>query len=233
MKYRLIVTAIAFLFLIICYAYADTGQPVASSSLPTIMISYQWFCIKNSEFKCIWADNTNSLIKIDKSIRALDLQIPLRLAFTHEAFLVQVDGARQKYGYSPNDGNDLPDSKIPYESCIFVTTPLASMDNRILCLLSSVSPERLTIFSIDNRLNCKSLFDSLKYKLVENDRIGSIYSIKVVNSSCFIMEERYSPQLHGDFEEGRKRSYMLNIVDGEIKLLYIDEEARNKIEAQH
>jgi hypothetical protein len=181
--------------------------PKGHEILPAIITTYGLFCSHYNDFKCIETENNNFITKLDKNINSLSGSISTRFAFVTRNFIVQND---KDYftGFVRGKKNNKGLYEIPWESLLFVTEPIASLENRILVILSSVSPAQTTIFSVDSSLKTELLFDS--FKNVKGVEIGAIYYIRVLDKNKFLMEARIKPAYTDLYKKGY-RTYLLEI----------------------
>jgi len=76
------------------------------------------------------------------------------------------------------------------EALLFVSSELNHDNKESLVFISSVSPARFTVFSIDKSYNIKILYDTFQKNILRNTSIGSIENIEVVKKGVFIASER-------------------------------------------
>lgn len=198
----------------------------SESSLPGLIVAYGLYCARYDEFKLLGSNPQNVLIMLGKNINALPGGISTGLAFAHRAFVVQNEIEGHLSGFLRVRDKTLEGSKVPFESILFVTTPIASYENRILVILSSVSPERTTIFSVDKNLKVELLYDSIHKNYFDDKKttVGSIYNVEVVEPGKFLLQERMEPGGRGFLSPYKNRSFMIDIAKGsfEISLITAD-----------
>lgn len=168
--------------------------------LPSIIISYYLYIKRYPEFKSLESTPQNILIKLRKNLDALSLGITHDISFVHMAFIVQNNIQGHVSGYFRIKNKTLKESGVPYESMLFVTTPIESFGNRVLVIISSVSPERTTIFSVGNNLSTELLYDTFDKNDIKNkeemlssgstDSMYSIFNVRVEKPGVFLLEER-------------------------------------------
>ncbi len=195
-------------------------SPFSANELPSLIISYGVICSRFNEFEEIINIPTNVFHRLDNNIKKISPGICTGLGFAHSTYIVQSDIPNQQYGYLiPSDESSTIET-IPFENILFVTTPIKEMNNKVLVILSEVSPDRTAIFSIDNTLNVELLYDSFD-KNIFKTTIGSIFNIRIEQSGIFLLRERIVPGGKGFFEP-YKRTLIINASSGtfELRLLH-------------
>ena len=152
---------------------------------------------------------------LNKKLEQLNTDIPARLVFVKYVFISQANIPGHTSGFPVQKEERINKSSIPFETILFVTTPVESLGNKILVILSSVSPEQTRIFTIDTEYNVELLFDSFKKNPFKNTTIGSIHSMRVEKADEFVLEER-SGRISSE-----ARSISLTISNGDVKLKFI------------
>ncbi len=207
-KMKIIVLIIA-LFCINVPAFASNlRSDMLLDELPSVIIAYSLFSSYYQDFKSLWSSNEKPwfLDKLQAALSELNCDIDLRLAFTHESYIVRSNTIRTFLS--------VDSIKSELKSVLFVTTPIKSYDNKILVILSSVSPERTTIIAIDNELGAELLYDSFNL-LVENVKMCSIHSIRIEESDSFILEEK---SVSSCPMTNTRRSFSITFPNGTFKL---------------
>lgn len=198
-------------------------SPFSANELPSLIISYGVLCSRFNEFEEIINTPTNVFHRLDNNIKKISPGIRTGLGFAHSTYIVQSDIPNQQYGYLiPSDESSTIET-IPFENILFVTTPIKEMNNKVLVILSEVSPDRTAIFSVDNTLNAELLYDSFDKNifLERKTAIGSIINIRIEQSGIFLLRERIVPGGKGFFEPYR-RTLIINASSGtfELRLLH-------------
>jgi hypothetical protein len=193
-----------------------------SEELPSVVISYGLFCARYDSFKSLGSNPQNVLIKLGKNIDALPGGISTTLAFAHRSFIVQNNLKDQFSGFVRVDKKTLEASNVPFESLLFVTTPLESFGNRVLVILSSVSPEQTTIFSVDKNLNVELLYDSINKNKISNVKnsttLGSVYGVRVIRPGYFLLDERMEPGGRGLIPPTENRTFAVDVTKGAFEI---------------
>jgi len=201
----------------VCQSFAnDEDFKISPRELPSLIIAYNFCTAYYPYFKGLWESTDQQPFMIKKLsaefTRFKTLGIERRLLFTHRAFIVQNDISNHISGF-PSTEIPPKDLIVPFESIIFVTTPIASINDKVLVILSSVSPERTTIMAIDSYLNIAVLYDS--YAADNKITICSIYSVRVLKAGVFVIAERSNNRCSLKEE---KRSFILDLSSGVLKL---------------
>ncbi|MBI4650811.1 hypothetical protein HY745_05900 [Candidatus Desantisbacteria bacterium] len=216
---------ISVLFLNLKISYATNAVSIELSDLPAIGIAYNIFCSRYNEFQPLESKLDNVLIKLSNNIDKLTLDIPTRMAFTHLAFIVQNNITDHYSGFARVKDKTLEESKVPFESILFVTTPFESIGNRILLILSSVSPERTSIVAVDNKLNIELIYDSFSKNEIKNMKeikgttnVGSLYSVQVQKPGVLLLQERMEPGGYGFVSPYKNRIFILDVTKMKVEI---------------
>ncbi len=197
-------------------------EEYSSEELPSIVVSYGLFCARYDSFKLLESNPHNVLIKLGKNIDTLPGGISTGLAFAHRAFIVQNNINNQISGFVRDDKKSLEASNVPFESLLFITTPIESFGNRVLVILSSVSPEQTTIFAVDKKINVELLYDSINKNKITNIKnsttLGSIYGVHVIRPGYFLLEERMEPGGRGLLSPTENRTFVVDVTKGIFEL---------------
>jgi hypothetical protein len=198
------------------FALSSFMKKFSPEELPNIIISYNLSVSYYNDFSCLWQLNERShfFSKLHSEFESLSCNIDTRMSFTHLAFISQNNIEGHFSGLIPKQANKIKEPKVPHENILFVTTPIESLGNSILVLLSSVSPERTTVMSIDNMLNVNLLYDSYEEKLPYKI-ICSISSILVIKPGIFKLEERKSGRCS---PSDLKRNILIDVSSGDFKI---------------
>jgi hypothetical protein len=124
---------------------------------------------------------------------SLNCDIPTRLSFPHKAFIVPSFPVGQWIGFVRTA--ETP----PEEGTLFVTEPRRTKMPRVLVVLSSVAPERTTVFSIEERDGgyvSSLVYDSFKKGKIRNANhtvIGAVTAVSVGNGDEILLREWAEP----------------------------------------
>lgn len=215
--------------ILIILVFLGSGNAISSprvdaSRLPLVFLGYAYKvaedvprAVENSASRKISDTELDKLLGpelsiLNENLEQLSVGIPLEIAFVKHVFISQTNIPGHASGFPAQNEEASDKPSIPYESTLFVTTPIESLGDKILVILSSVSPERTRIFTIDAEYNAELVFDAVNKNHFENTTIGSIHSMRVVKADKFILEAR----------SGRvslePRSFSISISNGDIKI---------------
>lgn len=196
---------------------------ISNEELPSVVIAYSLFCARYDEFKSLESNTQNALIKLRKNIDALPGGISTGLVFAHRAFILQNLEGRSE-GFVRMKNKTLEESNIPFESILFVTTPIESFGNRVLLILSAVSPETTEIIAIDSKLRSELLYSSFNKNDIKNikevkgtPQVGSIFCIKVIKPGVFELQERLEPGGRGFASPYESRTFIVDVTTGKFE----------------
>jgi hypothetical protein len=196
-----------------------------NEELPMIVIAYNMLCSRYESFKCLESSPKNPLIKMKTNIDAFESGISTVMAFTHLAFTTENNIEGHMSGFIRVNNKTLEESCVPFTNILFVTTPIKSYNNHILVILSSVSPDRTTVFSVGKRLDVNLLYDSFMKNEIKNAMdikgtrtIGSIYGIRVLKPGSFLLQERMEPGALGFAPPYKNRIFRIDVTKGSFEI---------------
>jgi len=154
------------------------------AELPKLIAGYSAVISYADQFHDIWK-STNIFSKLNNEFDKLSCNIPVRIGFTKSLFIFQADisnyfSGRQEGYYSSGEIE---------EGTLFISTPISGQDNKVLLILSSVSPARLTIMLVDPHLNVELMYDTFNPQNTPKETICFISSVRVINSGKFEIKE--------------------------------------------
>jgi hypothetical protein len=118
---------------------------------------------------------------LESSLENLGVDLPRKLAFVRQAFVVQPREVASKI--TGHKGI----------SSLYITEAIPNLGGRIVAILSSSSPEDTSIFTIDDRLNANLVYDSINANRFANDKhcdpLGQITSVRVSREGLISLEE--------------------------------------------
>jgi len=216
MRKTRIVGAPASSFLLGVCCLLGQGQPgnhhsvAAGPSLPEALIAYGFLRSNYADFdKLLMSSSTFAAARdmeaLQTALDSLSCDVPARLAFPHRDLVLASSAATAWMGFptkaqSPSE-----------EGTLFVLQPLPSAPQRTLAVLSSVAPERSTVFWLgaDKRGYVGALvydsFNKGKVKNAPETVMGSVISVRVDESGAILLKERAEPgsRPHAMGETGR------------------------------
>jgi hypothetical protein len=180
----------------ISYGIEDTGKDttsiifgVAKKINDSIIVHYETTKKTDvSDLKIVEAKLLEHTEFINKKKVSLDLAT--LIAFCAEAFYLNDNVKNKPVGYLPKKSTVDEKPSTPMEALLFVSSELNHDNKESLVFISSVSPARFTVFSIDKSYNIKILYDTFQKNILRNTSIGSIENIEVVKKGVFIASER-------------------------------------------
>jgi len=129
---------------------APSTVEVAPNELPMLLISYAYSISRDVEITAAVETPLGRTYRaLEQRLEGLRVDLPTKLGFVHEAFVVQ-----------PRTVGSRAIGK-PGESTLYVTEPLPQFGEAVVVVVSSVSPEMTTVFQVDRQLNVRLIYDSL------------------------------------------------------------------------
>jgi hypothetical protein len=188
------------------------GALIAYTYLSSNYVSFRQFLEGDSEFE--WRIEFR---RLEASLEKLDCDLARRSSFVRFAFTIQGDTPGQEAGFRRFEGKTLEESHVPFDGVLYVTSPLQAIGGKIVVIMSSVSPERTTAFTIDEQLGVNLLYDS--YKAVSSGTVipmGSVYRVRVQNPGLFMLDERMILGGRGHFSATDNRRFLLDVMKGSL-----------------
>ena len=118
----------------VCLSEVTSTPSMNPSALPMLIITYAYDLAYDPTATLKTASTLNSL---DTALVALNADVPRGLGFVKNVFVIQPGISGNRYASEPD------------VSTLYVTPPLPRLGNRSLALVSSVSPESTTIFTLN------------------------------------------------------------------------------------
>lgn len=212
----IIIIALCLILIIGCSTPLVCNSPICCKRLPSAIISYI-FLLQN--FSCT-PENLRVLQKNeyfrDKYLRKLHQEFQrINLWPTYKcAFIIDSCNPEFCCQYIPKQ-NDC-DS---FNEILFVTTPIQTYSNQVLVFISHVSPNGLTILSIDNNCKINIIYDWLE-KPGRFGYIGPICKVQTKKEGCFLLTECWQSdslkKWYGD------RIFQLTVTNGNINIIYYE-----------
>jgi hypothetical protein len=144
-------------------------------------------------------------ISLELSLDSLHADIPRKLAFVREAFVVQPEIVGNKItGHHQN-------------ATLYVTTPVPDLQGGIVAILSSDSPQATTVFLVDGQLKAELVYDSTRAnRFVDDlacDPMGQVISIRTSASGHLLLQE-----LNAHWSSKKSRRFDLDLTGHAPKL---------------
>jgi hypothetical protein len=130
---------------------------------------------------------------LNDALNSLDCDVPIRLGFPHRVFVVPSLPVGQWIGFVRTA--DTP----PDEGTLFVTEPLRTKPERVLVVLSSVSPERTTVFWVERSVQGYAsglVYDSFKKGKISNENhtaMGAVTAVSAGEGEEILLKEWAEP----------------------------------------
>lgn len=182
-------------------SFANGAQEVEPKMLPMLLIQYAFssgYSGAPQGVKLLQLQELNQALEIKLTGTGFDL--PTRLAFVGESFVVQQHSVGNKYiGFKT-------------DSVLYVTTPINAVGGKVIAIVSSSGPERTTIFELGRDLDVIPVYDSIGLNKFDGamrcDPIGHIDSVIVSNDQTLLLNESST-----HFSD-KKRQFLLKIING-------------------
>ncbi len=186
----------------------------------SIIVHHDTTKISDSDLKKAEDKLFNHSEVIDNKKTSFDLAT--RIAFCKEAFFLNDNEKNKPIGYLPIKSTEDVKPSTAMETLLFVSNELNHDNGEILVFISSVSPARLTVFSIDRSLHINILYDTFQKNILRHTSIGSIENIAVINKGVFeaserndILNERLWPTPRKILITRDKDEFKIEIIGGE------------------
>lgn len=203
---------VACLFLCCVGSVSATDMPkVDRDMLPMLFMQYAFdLAHAGSTVKSPAVGETNVLVDIQKSfemsLEKLGVDIPVKLGFVRQAFIVQPDVTGNRYVGRRG------------VSTLYVTTPIHSFQDRVIVVISSTSPEATTVIAMDDQLRAKLIYDSVfenrfsgKYAC---DPMGQVTSIRISQTGVLNFQES---NVHWSNKRSRSFTLDMNVSNPEMQ----------------
>jgi hypothetical protein len=194
----------------------------ASIGLAGAIIGYAQMVSTYRDFVQVLSGPTSSRFVEDwKALSAaldtLPCDVNTRLAFTHRWYTVQPDLVGQRVGLPAAIGEAQRTGQAAEEDILFVAAPLPGNPDAVLAVLSSASPSRLSIFTIDSQHRATLIYDSLNKPRVPgvDTPLGSMYQVAVERDRLVLYE---AVALGGRFAQAPdKRTFAVDLNTLQVK----------------
>ena len=185
-------------------------QTIQSSEIPSAVVSCSFVASYAKQFNSVLgAEGVNPIGDLLGRLEGLQCDIGTRLAFTHHDFIVQMDTTGSYSGFH---------DESTQESALFVTSPIAEFGDKSIVIVSSVSPERISVVGVDSHLNAELLYDTIRKPSLSKGaavNICSVYGLEVVAPGRLLMLERDTGRCG---PQGAKRKFLLDVSRGAFSL---------------
>lgn len=163
----------------VCLSEVTSTPSMNPSALPMLIITYAYDLAYDPTATLKTGSTLNSL---DTALVALNADVPRGLGFVKNVFVIQPGISGNRYASEPD------------VSTLYVTPPLPRLGNRSLALVSSVSPESTTIFTLDAGMHAQLVYDSLTANVFSGGRVcdpmGQVPMVTISSTGVLILHER-------------------------------------------
>lgn len=134
-----------------------------------------------------------NLQALDSALKSLDCDVPTRIALPHKALILPSSPMEQWFGFARPGGRNSPD-----RGWLFVTQSSGTGSGRVLVVLSSASPDRTTVFWLEETgtgYSAKLLYDSLKKGKISNatTMVGAATEVKIEKTGEVLLKDWGEP----------------------------------------
>jgi hypothetical protein len=201
---------------------------IESAKLPAFILAYTFIVSSQPQQFAAQVDAAaeGSLFaefkQFESQLAKINPDLPTGLSFVKSVFIVQSAPAGTVAGFVRKPGKTLEQSGVPFESMLFVSTPIPALGNRVIMILSSVSPERTVMVTVDAALQTDLVYDSFLRSTPKTIRrpvpIGSLYAVRTQGPGRFLLQERMVPGGRGFVSPKMNRVFVLRIAQEKIEL---------------
>ncbi len=169
---------------------SDVAQPqrviaVAPDALPMLTISYAFSLGEGAENRGNAIAAASPLGRtygvFESSLEQLHVDLPTKLAFVQEAYVVQPELVGSRVAGTHGRGT------------LYITTPIHALGDWSVVIVSSVSPESTTVLEVDGRLHTKLIYDSISANQLlagsSCDPLGQINGIQILQPGHLLLTE--------------------------------------------
>ncbi len=187
--------------------------------LPRLLVAFSYYISNYSDFEKQFELNNQEPLCLKKLRAELEQfnkqQLGTRLAFIEHAFIVQNEIPDHVSGYVPcYDIKNKTARDVTYDHLLFITTPIASIENKALMIVSTSRPARTTIISVDSSLTMTLIYDSFDQEA--EFLISAIDAVRVIEPGIILLVER--PNQNNPL---REKLYLLDLSSGDKKLMQL------------
>jgi hypothetical protein len=193
---------------------AAEREPDARRLTPAVL-AYAYLNLAGDDFlRFLRSDQPYSfrrgLARLEESFRQLDCDIPRRLGFVETFFTVESGPRKSVVGLPPPGASP---AHPPEGSLLFVSTPVAA--DRIVVVLSSVAPDRTTVFTVDTAYQARLVYDSFS-RTGPIGAIGLVDRIEAAGPGELLLHEAYELGARGIRAPRASRSFLLDARAGTV-----------------
>ncbi len=204
---RIIYLALVIMFLNNCQSNVKQNDVVLTdvicnyfrTQFPNIKIHHKYSRLDDINFSLI----TSSISNLQDNYGILG-----GFLFCRDAYFLSNKKQNKLIGYIQDTKQSNLKSSTPSSTILFFTEQLSDSENKIIIILSRVSPARLTIFSFDKNYKAEVLYDSFKMNVYDKTTIGSIENIKITGRNTYLLQERNDSMNQRFFGSAPRKIFM-------------------------
>lgn len=208
---------------VLALALAASLSAVASGSLSQAVITYGYLRSNHADFDQLLASGPTLAVARDMkalegALDSLRCDVPTLLAFPHRALVVPSSPVGQWIGFPTTEESP------PEEGTLFVTQPLRAPPQRVWVVLSSVAPERTTVFWLEEgeRGYVSGLvYDSFNKGKISNaphTMIGAVTEVNLGKGDKILLKEWAEPGSRPGQMGAVGRVFQVDLARGEVTL---------------
>jgi len=200
---KLAVSATSSVLLVAClliWALPLDSRTASSGarSVSQAVVAYGFLRWDYLDLDKLFASNTDlaavqELKALDAALKSLDCDVSTRLASPHQAIILPSAPVSEWIGFPRPEGRNSPD-----KGWLFVTQSSGTGSERALVVLSSASPERTTVFWLEDTgtgYAAKLLYDSVKKGKVSNatTMVGAATQVRIEKAGDVLLKDWGEP----------------------------------------
>jgi hypothetical protein len=157
-------------------------------------------------------NDTRDLKRVERALKAVGCDLTVRMALPGRAVILPVSSVGQRIGFK---------RAAPTEGLTFVVKDGRAAPQRVWVVLSSVAPERTTVFWLDEDFKAGLVYDSFKKGEIRNaphTAIAAVLAVTRVNGSQLLLEEWAEPGSRPGSMGAVGRVFQLDLTKSEMTL---------------
>ena len=163
----------------VCFSEVASAPSMDPSALPMLIVTYAYDLAYDPT---VTLRTGSTLSFLDAALVALNADVPRGLGFVRNVFVIQPAISGNRYASEPD------------VSTLYVTPPLPTLGNQSLALISSVSPEATTIFTLDAGMHAQLVYNSMTANVFSGGRVcdpmGQVPMVTISSTGALILHER-------------------------------------------
>jgi hypothetical protein len=199
---------------------ARPSERPAGARLSQAIVAYGFLRSSYPDFGEVLESHSGSamareLKALEEALDSLHCDVPIRLAFSHRATTLETLVPGQWVEYVK--GNAAP----PDEGWLFVVQHQQTRGRSAIVVLSSVAPERTTIFMLEGDFAATLVYDSFGESKISNEqatRVGVLIAIGLDKDGNILLKEWAEPGSRGHFTGSVGRVFQVNVTRKRVTL---------------